>query len=283
MRRFLTGLAGCTFAAVLLAGGSAQARTRSDPLTVSVPSDITVTADHVCGQSDCATVSYSVSASGGTPPYHFSCNLPSGGLFLLGTSRVICSAGDSRGDSTPDASFTITVNPPAATGGGTSAGGTGTTTGGTGGTGGTTSHAGGGTTGGAGGVGGAGGAGGTGGADGAARGGTTGTTHTSGTHTTSTSAPTIATVSHASIRTGAHGRQALAFGVRLVARGTLHVTLTGPSGATLLSFTAKAKKGRSTVTRSLGSRTLRDGARLTLKVTVDEGGKSHALTAHLTA
>ena len=74
--------------AAALAGGSAQART-SDTLTVSVPSDITVTADHVCGQGDCANVSFSTGASGGSPPYTVTCNLPPG-EFTVGTHVDSC-------------------------------------------------------------------------------------------------------------------------------------------------------------------------------------------------
>src|SRR6185312_13630120 len=109
MRRALTSLVGGLLAALLLLGGSAQARSR-DTLTVSVPSDITVTADHVCGQSDCASVSFSVTASGGTPPYAITCSL-SPGDFVVGTHTDTCYAQDAHDNTSQSASFTITVNP----------------------------------------------------------------------------------------------------------------------------------------------------------------------------
>jgi hypothetical protein len=111
-------------------------------LSISAPADMTVTADQVCGQSNCAQVVYTFTVSGGYPPYRLVCTpVDSGGLFLVGTHTVSCLAQDSAGDSTPYASFTVTVAAPDA-GGGTSDGSGGGSSGG-----GTSGGSGGGTTG----------------------------------------------------------------------------------------------------------------------------------------
>src|SRR5579875_3423090 len=81
-------------------------------LTITAPADMTVTADQVCGQSNCAQVFYTFTVSGGYPPYNLICTpVNSGGMFLVGTHTVSCLAQDSEDDSTPYASFTLTVLP----------------------------------------------------------------------------------------------------------------------------------------------------------------------------
>ena len=111
-------------------------------LAITPPAAITVAADSVCGQVNCVRVSYSYTVTGGYPPYHLVCNLDSGMYFLVGVHMISCLAQDSRGDSTPQATFTLTVTAPSPTGGGGSgsgggSGGSGGSTGGTGGSGGT--------------------------------------------------------------------------------------------------------------------------------------------------
>src|SRR5581483_5331096 len=88
-------------------------------LTISAPADITAPATMPCGQTYCAQVMYTFTVSGGTPPYTLGCNLPSGGEFTVGAHTVSCMAQDSAGNSTPQASFTVTVTH--STGGGGSA------------------------------------------------------------------------------------------------------------------------------------------------------------------
>jgi hypothetical protein len=78
-------------------------------LTITPPADITVAATTTCNQIPCAPVTYSYTVGGGVPPYHLICNLDSGTLFLLGTHTVSCIAKDSAGDSTPAATFKVTV------------------------------------------------------------------------------------------------------------------------------------------------------------------------------
>jgi hypothetical protein len=91
------------------------------PLAISAPADMTATATTPCGQTTCAQVYYSFTVTGGTPPYTLVCNLPSGGLFTVGAHTISCLAQDSKGNSTPNASFTLTVA--AQAGGGGSSGG----------------------------------------------------------------------------------------------------------------------------------------------------------------
>jgi hypothetical protein len=62
-----------------------------------------------CGQSYCAQVYFTFTASGGTPPYNFVCGAYPGSLFTVGSHNVGCMAQDFRGNSTPMATFTITV------------------------------------------------------------------------------------------------------------------------------------------------------------------------------
>lgn len=112
---------GVTFAGV----GSAPAA-RLDMLTITPPPDMTVTADALCGQADCAQVYFTFTVTGGTPPYNLICTPEgSGGFFHVGIDTVSCLAQDSEADSTPYASFTLTVDPPASgpTGGGSGSGG----------------------------------------------------------------------------------------------------------------------------------------------------------------
>jgi uncharacterized membrane protein YgcG len=92
-------------------GGQASGAASVDTLTITPPADIAVTADSVCGQSNCAQVSYTFTVTGGYTPYNLVCNLPSGGMFLVGVHTVFCLAQDSKGNSTGNASFTLTVNP----------------------------------------------------------------------------------------------------------------------------------------------------------------------------
>lgn len=81
-------------------------------LSIAAPADMTVVATMPCGTTDCALVTYSFTVTGGYPPYNLICNLPSGSLMMVGSQPVICMAQDSKGDSTPDATFTVTVTPP---------------------------------------------------------------------------------------------------------------------------------------------------------------------------
>jgi hypothetical protein len=100
------GLAAGVAAAALLLVAAARA---DDMLAISAPGDITAAATMPCGQTFCAQVTYAFTVTGGTPPYTLGCNLASGGLFTVGSHAVRCSAQDSRGNSTPKASFTLTV------------------------------------------------------------------------------------------------------------------------------------------------------------------------------
>jgi uncharacterized membrane protein YgcG len=107
-RQVIVGLAVLIGAAMLSTGGAARV---VDMLSISPPADITVTADSVCGAANCAAVSYTFGVTGGSPPYTLVCNFYSGNLFLVGTHVVSCLAQDSVGSSTPEATFTVTVNP----------------------------------------------------------------------------------------------------------------------------------------------------------------------------
>jgi hypothetical protein len=118
--------------AVFVLGGAERA-VAADALTITAPADMTVTADRVCGQLNCAQVFYTFTVSGGYPPYQLVCTpVNSGGLFLVGAHTVSCLAQDSADDSTPYASFAVTVAPP---GTGTGAGDAGSGGGGGGSTG----------------------------------------------------------------------------------------------------------------------------------------------------
>jgi hypothetical protein len=97
-----------TAIAVLLCAGSAQA-VGLDTLTISAPADITISANMPCGQTYCAQVYFTFTASGGTPPYNFVCGAYPGSLFTVGPHNVGCLAQDSRGNSTPIATFMINV------------------------------------------------------------------------------------------------------------------------------------------------------------------------------
>ena len=110
-RRLTVAIVVAIAVASSLAGGQAQGAASVDTLTITPPADITVTADSVCAQSNCAQVFYTFTVTGGYPPYNLVCNLPSGGMFLVGVHTVFCLAQDSKGDSTGNASFTLTVNP----------------------------------------------------------------------------------------------------------------------------------------------------------------------------
>jgi len=68
--------------------------------------NISVTATSAAG----ATVTYTISTSGGCPPVTVNCNPPSGSTFPIGTNTVICAATDACGQGA-DCSFTITVKP----------------------------------------------------------------------------------------------------------------------------------------------------------------------------
>lgn len=109
IRRRSVLLAVSALATVCLCAGSAQA-VSLDMLTISMPANITVPATMPCGQSYCAQVLFSPTASGGTPPYRFVCSSDgSSFLFLVGSRPVSCMAQDAAGNSTPMATFTITV------------------------------------------------------------------------------------------------------------------------------------------------------------------------------
>ncbi|MDX6467541.1 MAG: endo,4-beta-xylanase [Gaiellaceae bacterium] len=102
-------MAAASMATVLLCAGSAQAVALDDTLTISPPANVTVPATMPCGQDYCAQVNFSFTASGGSPPYNFVCGANSGSLFTVGSHNVGCLAQDSRGNSTPIATFSITV------------------------------------------------------------------------------------------------------------------------------------------------------------------------------
>jgi hypothetical protein len=107
-------MAAAAVATVFLCAGSAQAvgleATRlADMLSISPPADITTSANMPCGQSYCAQVYFTFTATGGTPPYNFVCGAYPGSLFTVGSHGVGCMAQDSRGNSTPMSTFTITV------------------------------------------------------------------------------------------------------------------------------------------------------------------------------
>jgi hypothetical protein len=81
-------------------------------LSIAAPADMTVEATTPCGTTDCALVAYSFTVTGGYPPYNLICNLPSGSPMTVGSHPVTCMAQDSKGDSTPNATFNVTVTAP---------------------------------------------------------------------------------------------------------------------------------------------------------------------------
>jgi hypothetical protein len=89
-------------------------------LSISPPADITATAITPCGATWCAQVYFSFTVTGGTPPYNLVCGAYPGSLFTVGSHTVGCLAQDHAGNSTPTATFTITVNPPDGGGSGVS-------------------------------------------------------------------------------------------------------------------------------------------------------------------
>lgn len=107
MRRILLVAVALGAAGTLLVGASPAAA--DDPLTITPPADMTVVSNAFCNGTPCAVVSYAFTVSGGTPPYAVICNLPSPGPFLLGSHTISCMAQDAHDNSTPDASFTLTV------------------------------------------------------------------------------------------------------------------------------------------------------------------------------
>ena len=76
------------------------------PLSITCPSNITVTA---CPGG--AVVDYTVTVSGGCPPYTTNCVPPSGSVFPMGITTVNCCAMDSCGQSNC-CSFTVTMSLP---------------------------------------------------------------------------------------------------------------------------------------------------------------------------
>jgi hypothetical protein len=106
-------------------------------LAISPPADITAAATTPCLSTYCVPVSFTFTVTGGFPPYNLICNFYSGNLFTVGAHTVSCLAQDSRGNSTPEASFIVTITPVASSSGGGTGGGGGTGSGsGTGGSGG---------------------------------------------------------------------------------------------------------------------------------------------------
>ncbi len=77
------------------------------PPVITCPGNITVTATNQCE----TVVNYTVTVSGGCPPYTTNCVPPSGSVFTNGATTVSCSATDSCGRSN-SCSFTVTVSPP---------------------------------------------------------------------------------------------------------------------------------------------------------------------------
>ena len=108
-RALVAVVAACALAAVLTAGAGGVVSTES--LTITPPADITVAADSVCEQLNCVQVFYTYTVTGGVQPYRLVCNLDSGMYFLVGAHVISCLAGDSVGDSTPPATFNLTVTP----------------------------------------------------------------------------------------------------------------------------------------------------------------------------
>jgi hypothetical protein len=130
MRRRLGVALALSALAVFVLGGAERA-VAADTLTITAPGAMTVTADRVCGQLNCAQVFYTFTVSGGYPPYQLVCTpVNSGGLFLVGAHTVSCLAQDSADDSTPYASFAVTVVLPGTGAGGAGSGGGGGTSGG---------------------------------------------------------------------------------------------------------------------------------------------------------
>jgi hypothetical protein len=81
------------------------------PLSITCPGNITVTTPNPTG----VVVNYTVTVSGGCPPYTTNCVPPSGSVFPIGTNTVNCCVRDSCGQSNC-CSFTVTVtfgSPPA--------------------------------------------------------------------------------------------------------------------------------------------------------------------------
>jgi hypothetical protein len=94
-------------------------------LAISPPTDISAAATTPCGATYCVPVSFTFTVTGGYPPYNLVCNFYSGNLFTVGAHLVSCLAQDSRGNSTPNASFTVTITAPASGGGGSGSDGSG--------------------------------------------------------------------------------------------------------------------------------------------------------------
>ena len=109
---FVLRIAVLVLALLAAAGGTASA-VGNDMLQISPPGDQTLTATTPCGSTECAFVTYSFTVTGGTPPYNLVCNLNSGSFLTVGTHRIGCLAQDSRGNSTPEAFFTVTIDSPA--------------------------------------------------------------------------------------------------------------------------------------------------------------------------
>lgn len=82
-------------------------------LSITAPPAMTVEATTPCGATDCAFVTYSFTVTGGYPPYNLVCTPRASGSFMpVGTYLITCMAQDSKDDSTPNASFSLTVTPP---------------------------------------------------------------------------------------------------------------------------------------------------------------------------
>ncbi len=250
-------------------------------LSISPPAAITVAATGPCGQTYCATASYSFTVSGGYPPYNLVCNLPSGGQFTVGTHTISCLAQDSKGDSTPPASFQLTVTPAGGDGSGSNASGSSSSGGGASPSGSSTS-----------------GASGSGSAPSSAS-----STHSSAPSSGSSgssgsgssgsggkhgSPPASSPLSGSSVSmpilaTTGNGRRTLSFSVRLSAAAFLQIALLAPSGKTVMHFVTAAKKGRTRLTKTVPSIDLTKGSHLTLKITMGSHGKTRTITLRLKA
>jgi len=246
--------------------GSAMAA-RLDTLTISAPADVTVAATGPCGQTYCAEVNYSYTITGGYPPYTLLCNLNSGSMFTVGAHTVSCYAEDSQGNTTPAATFTITISPPAtgtagaptAPSSGSDASKSGSSASGPSGSAGSSISSG-----------------------LSSSSGSTASTSQGSVSVSSSRAPTPVIFAPL-VTTAADGREALSFTVLLGSSAVLRITLIGQSGRILLRFGANAAKGRTRFTRKILRSSVKKNSHLRLTIVSISHGKKRMSTVALNA
>jgi len=73
----------------------------------------------------------------------------------------------------------------------------------------------------------------------------------------------------------------LTFSVHFLDAGSLSITLLGPANKTLLHFSARASKGRTTFEKSLPLLKLKPQSHATLKIELKAAGKSYDIATRL--